>query len=42
MEASETKAIHEQRAAWRQFTEATEELQRIRREEEAKGDRSSA
>jgi hypothetical protein len=37
MEASETKAIQELRAALRQFTEASEELQRIQGEAEAKG-----
>lgn len=38
MEASETKAIQELRAAWRQFTDASEELQCIHGEEAAKGD----
>jgi hypothetical protein len=38
MEAGATKAIQELRAAWCQFTDASEELQRIHGEEAAKGD----
>jgi hypothetical protein len=38
MEAGATKAIQELRAAWCQFTDASEEPQRIHGEEAAKGD----